>query len=1276
MGSARYIGRIGGLAVALGVGLAVAASPGIAWADDSGSASSESAGSAGATDADGPTESEGTEPDREVDDSTDEESGTDDPAEPEAVVDSAAEDREASDAVGESDRPRDRKPRWTRAATDSDSDTKAPAPLGLETSVRRRAAVDRALEQPTVSRAAVTPSISTSAPPPPDVVVHQEASVISVESTPPTSLRRMTVSLPGPGPSVTDGPLLPVDAPVEWALAAWGTRQRPAALTGGSVENGQTLAATTAAESVPGQPIGIPDPVTGVVTGTVVATDLESDALTFTLATEPAGGKVELNAQTGAYTYTPTQATRLAAGATTATDTDTFSVSVGDGQQTSTAVVTVYIAPARLDTKPPIAVGTRPSAMAVTSDGRMLVANTGGNTVSVINTVTGQRVDANSSIFSKDIAVGSAPRALALSADGLRLYVANAGDRSVSVIDTATYKRIDANPSIFSTRIAVGASPSALVSVGNLLYVANRGSNAVSVIDTTTNKLVDINPNVSGNQAISVGSAPSALVAVGNRLYVANRSSNSVSVIDTATNSVTTTIAVGAQPSSLALGTNGRLYVVNTGSGTVSVINTGTNALAPFDPNGLGANPMPVGSSPSSVALSPLGDLAYVVNGDDTISVIDTEASRVIRTVAFDSDPAGDHVVTVSPNGTVYVTDAADRIVRVLAITPGSGASVARTEVDLIGDNVSLTGYVNGKVFTPDGTRVVITTDATNYDTGGGATKVAVINTSTAKQIGTTLILASGESGTPLLNADGTRAIITIRGWTTQVVVIDTTTGAQVGKTFTLAGEVGFPTVLGADGSRALITTASSDLVTGGTRLAVLDTKTGAQIGSTVTMPGYQSATWSADATHVLVTTQDGDWDTGFTTRVAVVDATSSYQTGTILTLAGRLLGSPLFSANGTRALVVTDAAASTSVAVLNPVTGTQVGTTLTLTGTQSVVMTADASRAVIVTGIDDIITPASTLVTIVDAATGEQVGSTVTLTGARSGSAMSAGAGRALITTYTADGYTVLNSQVTVIDTTTGAKTGTTLTVAGDLGGAPLLSADGTRALITDNAGTAVILNTTTGAQAGPALSLPGRPAAFQIAGADGTRALVTTVKSSYDRIEYTTLVTVYNTTTGAQVGTMVAIPGSGAPLVTGDGTRAAISTAVYDRGALFWVDPDSTRVAVIDTTTGKQIGTTLALSGALYGAQLLSADSTRALITTSPWNPVTYTGTSRMVVVDMTTGRQAGGTLSIGGGADYEPLFSADGTRVVFTTNRLIDAPYSSPSDTATRVAILRIT
>ena len=63
MSHARYIGRVGGLAVALGVGLAVATTPGVAWADDTGSASSGgTTGTAGTTRTSGPSESEGTGP--------------------------------------------------------------------------------------------------------------------------------------------------------------------------------------------------------------------------------------------------------------------------------------------------------------------------------------------------------------------------------------------------------------------------------------------------------------------------------------------------------------------------------------------------------------------------------------------------------------------------------------------------------------------------------------------------------------------------------------------------------------------------------------------------------------------------------------------------------------------------------------------------------------------------------------------------------------------------------------------------------------------------------------------------------------------------------------------------------------------------------------------------------------------------------------------------------------------------------------------------------------
>ena len=57
----------------------------------------------------------------------------------------------------------------------------------------------------------------------------------------------------------------------------------------------------------------------------------------------------------------------------------------------------------------------------------------------------------------------------------------------------------------------------------------------------------------------------------------------------------------------------------------------------------------------------------------------------------------------------------------------------------LTGNNVTLTGYLAGQVFTSDGTRVV-PSHATD-DAAILATRVVVVNTSTAGQIGTTLTL-------------------------------------------------------------------------------------------------------------------------------------------------------------------------------------------------------------------------------------------------------------------------------------------------------------------------------------------------------------------------------------------------------------------------------------------------------------------------------------------------------------------------------------------------------
>jgi YVTN family beta-propeller protein/VCBS repeat-containing protein len=84
----------------------------------------------------------------------------------------------------------------------------------------------------------------------------------------------------------------------------------------------------------------------GTVTGTVTATDPDGDALTYTVSTGPTKGVVQVNAVTGAFTYTPTVDARYTALVTPGVDTDVFTVTVKDALGASTtASVSVTVVP-------------------------------------------------------------------------------------------------------------------------------------------------------------------------------------------------------------------------------------------------------------------------------------------------------------------------------------------------------------------------------------------------------------------------------------------------------------------------------------------------------------------------------------------------------------------------------------------------------------------------------------------------------------------------------------------------------------------------------------------------------------------------------------------------------------------------------------------------------------------------------------------------------------------------------------------------------------------
>jgi YVTN family beta-propeller protein len=120
-------------------------------------------------------------------------------------------------------------------------------------------------------------------------------------------------------------------------------------------------------------------------------------------------------------------------------------------------------------------VGYRPYAVAISLDAKTLaVSNWGGQSVTLLN--------ASSLAVQKTIVTGNHPNALLYGLDG-RLYVANSGSNSVSVIKNdqviETIKTsLDPSDRVGSTPIALSLSPD-----NTRLFVANADNNDVAVID-------------------------------------------------------------------------------------------------------------------------------------------------------------------------------------------------------------------------------------------------------------------------------------------------------------------------------------------------------------------------------------------------------------------------------------------------------------------------------------------------------------------------------------------------------------------------------------------------------------------------------------------------------------------------------------------------------------------------------------------------------------------------------------------------------------------------
>ena len=293
----------------------------------------------------------------------------------------------------------------------------------------------------------------------------------------------------------------------------------------------------------------------------------------------------------------------------------------------------------------------------------------GDNTVVIYDLATG-------SVIARPV-VGASPAAVAISADGTRVFVVNQADGTVTVM-TATGTVLDT--------IAVGAQPEAAAydAATDRVYVTNGGDGTVSAIDAATDSVV---------ATVAVGSYPRGVAvnpaSASARIYVSNFNDGTVSVIDASLNVVgTIPVGVGSQPIGMALDPSGRWLFVAALSGFVARIDTVFQTVSGmFSPS--------VERGPVDVVVNHAGTMAYATfrKADLTFSspgaVVGFTVANLAQTMSarvgtapwgIDIDRADDLLLVPSPsdNAVSRVQTASPYAVSVLPISELAPAPLGR----------------------------------------------------------------------------------------------------------------------------------------------------------------------------------------------------------------------------------------------------------------------------------------------------------------------------------------------------------------------------------------------------------------------------------------------------------------------------------------------------------------------------------------------------------------------------------------------------------------------
>src|ERR1700687_4700593 len=294
--------------------------------------------------------------------------------------------------------------------------------------------------------------------------------------------------------------------------------------------------------------------------------------------------------------------------------------------------------------------GLFPAGMALSSDGRLVLASNNGFLLQSLTVVdTANLATANKQIGTLGnnvLFIG-----VALSPDGRTGYAS--GHTESPLQDVIHIVSIAPGPTIAfgdpiilpSGRFAAGL---AMSPDGHRLYVAENLVDKLGVIDTQTKALIA--EIAVGRQPWGVAVHPSLQQA-----YVTNRVDRTLSMVDTEHMIVIATVPTGNGPNAVAVSPNGaKIFVANASSDDLTVLDVNAPdsgrriTLSPFQH----ARP---GSSPNALAFSPDGARLYVANAwDNDLAVVSPTSETVVGLIAVGVHPTP---VAASPEcRKLYVT--------------------------------------------------------------------------------------------------------------------------------------------------------------------------------------------------------------------------------------------------------------------------------------------------------------------------------------------------------------------------------------------------------------------------------------------------------------------------------------------------------------------------------------------------------------------------------------------------------------------------------------------